>query len=415
MIMPVLLKSNGKNKIRSILILLVASLLLVTGGLSLFRSAHAFPTNTAVLDNFNRADTTNVSSSPASGPYDWAPTQINSGLPTELGIISNQLYKANNGNNGYINHLFGPDTEVNIDVNVPPSSGSYVVLWARIQDPGSGAFDSYALVYINNGANATWSLRRYDNSAMTELATLNTPLISAGDSLGFAVTGTGSAVTLTAYQQSAGVWSTIGSVNDNSASRITSSGYIGTEVGDSTMRLDNLRGGDVINNTPPTAPDLSLPADNATGISTSPQFQLRATDADGDNLQYKIEVCADAACSSIIRTIDQTSSQTGWSGQDKAGGTAYTGGTSLAASTLAVHNYQAPSLDNSTQYWWRAYAIDPSGTNAFSPASGIFSFTTEAVAQNGGTTPGNSGSGNSSNPSKTDPNLTPSSYAQWGK
>jgi hypothetical protein len=54
---------------------------------------------------------------------------------------------------------------------------------------------------------------------------------------------------------------------------------------------------------------------------------------------------------------------------------------------MASHFYQTPTLSPSTQYWWRAYAIDPAGSNAFSSASSIQSFTTGTSAVNvlGGT------------------------------
>jgi hypothetical protein len=134
--------------------------------------------------------------------------------------------------------------------------------------------------------------------------------------------------------------------------------------------------GPAITSTAPAAPTLSSPADTATSVSTTPQFTFKTTDPDSDYLRYKIEVCSTSNCSSIVRTIDQTSSQTGWSGQDQQGSTAYTGSTLLSGSTLATHDYQAAALSSSTQYWWRVYAIDPAGSNIFSSVSGIFSFTT---------------------------------------
>jgi hypothetical protein len=47
---------------------------------------------------------------------------------------------------------------------------------------------------------------------------------------------------------------------------------------------------------------------------------------------------------------------------------------------MATYTYQTPALTGNTQYWWRAYAIDPGGTNTFGSASSIFSFTTEKPA-----------------------------------
>ena len=125
----------------------------------------------------------------------------------------------------------------------------------------------------------------------------------------------------------------------------------------------------------PAAPTLSSPADAATISSgNGPTFQFRGSDADGDYGRYKIEVCSTSNCSSVVRTIDQTSSQTGWSGQDQQTSTAYTLATSAASSTMATHVYQAPALTNGTTYYWRAYTIDPGGSNTWSSASSIRSF-----------------------------------------
>ena len=126
---------------------------------------------------------------------------------------------------------------------------------------------------------------------------------------------------------------------------------------------------------PPEPPVLTSPG-NAT--STQPTFQLRSADPSVPSyLRYKIEVCSTNNCSSIIRTIDQTSSQTGWSGQDAQTGTAYAAAAVVTSSTLASHTYQTPALSAGTQYWWRAYAIDPAGSNTWSAASSIDSFITQ--------------------------------------
>ncbi|MEO8105670.1 MAG: kelch repeat-containing protein [Candidatus Saccharibacteria bacterium] len=138
-------------------------------------------------------------------------------------------------------------------------------------------------------------------------------------------------------------------------------------------------------NQPPPAPTLTLPAAAQTGVSATPEFRLYATDVDNDYLRYKIDVCSTSNCSSIVRTIDETSSQTGWASQSQQSATAYSSG------QTAIHIYQAAALSANTQYWWRAYAIDPAGTSTFSGASGIGTFTTAPATQTnvnigGGTT-----------------------------
>lgn len=141
---------------------------------------------------------------------------------------------------------------------------------------------------------------------------------------------------------------------------------------------DTYHGENVVNlvsNTSPSSPTLIAPSSGAGNVRGYPAFQLRATDAENDYLRYKIDVCSTSNCSAVVRTIDQTASQTGWTGQDQASNTAYTGSSTLSGSTIAIHNYQVPGLTASTQYWWRAYAIDPTGSNTFSSASSIIDFT----------------------------------------
>ena len=135
-------------------------------------------------------------------------------------------------------------------------------------------------------------------------------------------------------------------------------------------------------NTAAAAPNLLSPANGLTQVSTLPEFRLGTTDSSYDYIKYKIEVCSTSNCSSIVRTIDQTASQTGWVSQSTQSGTAYT--TSVGSiSQYAVHNYQTAALSNNTTYYWRAYAIDPGGTNTWSSASSINSFTTVAASQTG--------------------------------
>lgn len=142
-------------------------------------------------------------------------------------------------------------------------------------------------------------------------------------------------------------------------------------------------------NTNPSGLTLIEPANSSTGIRGYPIFRLRASDADNDYLQYKIEICTTSNCSAIFRTIDQTVSQTGWSGQDANAQSAYVGNSSISSSTIATHLLQPPGLSANTQYWWRGYSIDPVGSNTWSSPSSIQTFTidiTKNVEVRGGST-----------------------------
>jgi hypothetical protein len=132
-------------------------------------------------------------------------------------------------------------------------------------------------------------------------------------------------------------------------------------------------------NASPSAPTLLSPKNGDINVSTLPEFRIGTTDGSYDYIRYKIDVCSNATCSIIVRTIDQTSSQTGWMSQSTQSGTAYTTSTG-AITQYAIHNYQTSALSNNTTYYWRAYAIDPAGSNAWSSASSINSFTTLPAA-----------------------------------
>jgi hypothetical protein len=129
---------------------------------------------------------------------------------------------------------------------------------------------------------------------------------------------------------------------------------------------------------PPAAPTLLEPVSSAVAPQT-PMLRLRTTDPNSDFVQYKVEICSTSDCSSIVRTIDQTSSQTGWTSKDGQSGTSYSTSSTLSNSQVAAHVYQSPSLTANTQYWWRAYAIDPAGYNQWSSASSIATFTTASA------------------------------------
>lgn len=113
-------------------------------------------------------------------------------------------------------------------------------------------------------------------------------------------------------------------------------------------------------------------------------MQFSATDNDGDYLRYRVLIYNIAAnngtdCTgSSYETATQTASQTGWSGQDTQGNTAYVGDAVITNSTMATYTYQG-TLANSTTYCWQADAIDPGGSNVFGATSSTRTFTTVAA------------------------------------
>lgn len=122
-------------------------------------------------------------------------------------------------------------------------------------------------------------------------------------------------------------------------------------------------------NIAPNTPTLDLPTNTATNVAQYPTFKTTATDSHSDNLQYKIQICTNSSMTENCQTYDQTSSQTGWSGQNADGNTTYTSG------TQATFTSSVPLASLST-YYWRTYAIDPTGSNTWSNTQTPYSFTT---------------------------------------
>ncbi|MCC7290125.1 hypothetical protein IT417_02670 [bacterium] len=123
----------------------------------------------------------------------------------------------------------------------------------------------------------------------------------------------------------------------------------------------------------PSYPAMDLPTNNNPSVALRPQLRTTATDQDSDYLRYKIQICTNAAMTSSCQTFDQTSSQTGWTGQNTQGNTAYTSG------TQAIYTLTSDLIADTT-YYWRSYAIDPAGTNSFTSENPTpFSFTVTAA------------------------------------
>ncbi|RJQ37386.1 hypothetical protein C4559_03745, partial [Candidatus Microgenomates bacterium] len=118
---------------------------------------------------------------------------------------------------------------------------------------------------------------------------------------------------------------------------------------------------------------LDAPTNGAADQFLSPLLRTTMTNGNAVYLQYKIELCTNLAMTLNCQTFDQTSDQTGWSGMNTQGNTAYTSG------TQAIYTIQTP-LNAATSYYWRSYAIDPGGNNVWSSTQGTpFSFVTTAT------------------------------------
>ena len=101
---------------------------------------------------------------------------------------------------------------------------------------------------------------------------------------------------------------------------------------------------------------------------------MTTTDANSDYVRYKVQIATDPTFTQNLVTFDQSSSQTGWSGQNASGNTAYNSG------STATYTPATPFEQGKT-YYVRAYAIDPAGTNLWSSVGSAISFTTIQTSQ----------------------------------
>jgi hypothetical protein len=163
--------------------------------------------------------------------------------------------------------------------------------------------------------------------------------------------------------------------------------YVTDASADFDFYFDDIQA--TISNSPPSTPSLDSPANGATNQSLTPSLLTTATDADSDYLRYKIELCENSGMTTNCQTFDQTSSQTGWSGQNTQSNTAYTSG------TQATYTLQT-ALTPSFTYYWRSYAKDPGGSNTWSSTQGSPRSFTTTTAPSAPTTPWAEGTSNPS-------------------
>lgn len=131
----------------------------------------------------------------------------------------------------------------------------------------------------------------------------------------------------------------------------------------------------VSTNLAPTAPTQNTPANNATGVSVTPNFLMTATDPEVNGLGYKTTIYSNNTCATVVQTNDQAISSTGWTGTNAV----CTGSPTSCYSSGTQGNYTAQTaLSPSTQYWWKAAAKDPDGSGTFTNSATCNSFTTAA-------------------------------------
>ena len=123
---------------------------------------------------------------------------------------------------------------------------------------------------------------------------------------------------------------------------------------------------------PPNAPTLSAPVNGVQNVSTQPAFQMTATDPEANKLQYKVAIYSDGSCNTLTSgPYDQSSSQTGWSGQNAQCSVPNDCYDSNSQGTYTIQT----SLSQGSTYYWQANAKDPLGSNTWGASSTCNGFT----------------------------------------
>jgi len=146
----------------------------------------------------------------------------------------------------------------------------------------------------------------------------------------------------------------------------------------------------------PHPPTFYRPTNGNTNVSTTPIIQLKSSDDENDYIQYVVEWCPTNSwpCPSGGGIFDQTSSQTGWDGQDADSNLAYVGNFIEENSTMGIYTVNPGVFAPNTTYYLRAKSTDPGGSGIYGLYSSTVGFTTSRleIRINGGTCIGGVGS-----------------------
>ena len=184
-----------------------------------------FPT-TAVLDSFSQAPGALSSNWQTPGLQDAGTVSVSaSGQTAGSTGASSAIWKAT---------TFGANQEAYLTVPVLPAAGHTFQVGGRVSSLTGSTVSMYFL-QVTPSKNL-WDLRKKLNGASsTSIKTFTAPF-AAGDAAGLQLSGS----TITAWHETGGNWTSVGTATDTS---ITAGGYVVFTLGDTTMRGGAFGGG----------------------------------------------------------------------------------------------------------------------------------------------------------------------------
>jgi len=191
----------------------------------------SFPSNTTLIDDFNRANG-NVRLGGGAGIWDINHAQGNAGLLT----ISSERLTGGSSNGQLLLGDFGPNIDIIIDISTINMPG-YLAIFFGIQNAGASNWEGYFL--LADGSN--WYFRKRVAGAITDIsASAYVGGQNAGESIGLRRIDN---VMEAYHKNTSGVWTLVGSEVD---STFLTSGRIALETGSGGPFFDNLRGGTLL-------------------------------------------------------------------------------------------------------------------------------------------------------------------------
>lgn len=197
----------------------------------------SFPT-TSILDDFNRANDTDIA-----GSLSWIASLFGQ---SGIDIFNNQAQCTNIVNdyrNNVWNQSFG-DAEVYVTLIDVNHGVNEVSIGVRFSGSGSTP-NGYFLYWQYNNGTQTVGFYRFDSGSPTQIGSNISVSLSNGDKLGFSVI----ASTLTAYTYTGGAWSSIGTRTDSTYGAAGNLWFYGRRA-ETEWLCDDFGGGEVVSATP---------------------------------------------------------------------------------------------------------------------------------------------------------------------
>lgn len=168
---------------------------------------------------------------------------------------------------------YGPDTVAVYDVT-QWGECDFVM---RGKDMGGSNWDAYDAYYSGSGS---WELYRVINATASSALDTASLTPSASDWIGMVAIGSGSSVDIATAQYTAGAWGAdFMSATDSTSLRLVNSGYLGAWANGTTMKLDNLYGGDAVASGGGSTVSMSAAVNAVSALAASKMISTRGVSA----------------------------------------------------------------------------------------------------------------------------------------